>query len=777
MELSDYNSDASSDLEVEQLLRGADEKSTGTGIRERVIHLDVSPKCAAVSREAMAAAEAGVNILSESADILGGGAVLAGTAGTPASASRRCVSSSLTEAKRWSSLCQPLVALKSLTAVLKTSRFLRRCHEVPGVFDSVPTSDEALLKMTVSAHADVRTRVLSDYSATIKKGLDTGVVTNEHHIQLKELEAQQTHEEGMKQKEAGNSVGALSCFYKVLNIRKSIQGENHPHTAVARSFIATSLRDNGDYEESLSELRAAIATQRVVFPPNHPHIAVTQNNIGAILRQLGRPEEALVEHSQAFQILVSFYNTHNHPFAAEVQEHIGHTFKLMGDRNAATAAYQRSYDIRVSVLGVNHPKTQKLLERLATLPSTWAAPTSMKVVREQKPHSRSDWTCPTCSVSNQKGTTTCRCGYEEPMDKSGIEQIFDGCVFAFSGMIPKSLHPSRWKEWKYAEQCGARIQEEVTECVTHVIFKEGYEKSEKVKRAQMMGIAVVPADWFYYGIEWGVRFPDNSFSSRICDKSARTRRSHSCPGKRHLLSEPVRSSVNILPPPKPLVAVPPAGSPKKRVTPGDESFDVFTQSSRSPMHTPVPVRPETPLVVNVETPRIVTVEENNSTITPRSSTWGCSSAFSAINSMPRTGSFTSNGGSSAGEVLSVGSNAHTTVKKMSTPWGNRKVTISSNLAPVNNAADEATAGDMLWNAASQGGGLSPSCTGSRVSFSGASSSGVYSGKNVIASQVRKNIMRKAYAQQRAMSQQQQSPPPRSTTVSSATNVTIKLNDK
>ena len=776
MDFSDYNSEASSDCEVEQLLRDADDKSGCGGVREKVIQVNsVSPKCAAVSKEAMEAAEAGVNILNDVADKLGGAAVFCGTVGIPASASRRCVSCTLTEARRWMSLCQPVVALKNLTAIFKISKLLRNCHEAPGVVDTIPSSDESLSRMTNTALSEVRTHVLSDYRETIKKGIEAGVVTREHHIQLRELEAQQVHEEGVKQKEAGNAVAALSCFYKVLNIRKAIQGEHHPHTAVARSFIATCLRDSGDCEASLSELRAAITTQRIVFPPNHPHIAVTQNNIGAILRQLGRPEEALAEHSQAFQNLVSFYNTQNHPFASEVQEHIGHTFKLMGDRNAATVAYQCSYDIRIKVLGANHPKTQKLLERLATLPSTWAAPRSMKVVKgEQNVHSGREWICSTCSVSNLKGATACRCGYQKPLCKSGIEQIFDGCVFAFSGMIPKSLHPSRWKEWKFAEQCGARIQEEVTECVTHVIFKEGYEKSEKVKRAQSMGIAVVPADWFYYGVEWGFRFPDNAFSSRISDKSARTRRSHSCPGKRHLLLEPKRSSSNILPPPKPLVAVPPAGSPKKRITPRDDSPDGFTQSSRSPVHTPVPLRPETPLVVNLETPRVVTVEESTS-ITPRSSTWGCSSAFSAINSIPRTGSFNSNGGSSACEILSVGSNNHSqaTVRKMSTPWGNRKVVISSNLAPMSNntAADEATAGDLLWNAASQS-GLSPCCSASRVSLGGPNS-GVYSGRNVIASQIRKNLMKKAYSQQKGVSLQQ-SPTPKAAVVSSATNIKIEL---
>ena len=83
------------------------------------------------------------------------------------------------------------------------------------------------------------------------------------------------------------------------------------------------------------------------------------------------------------------------------------------------------------------------------------------------------------------------------MSKNGVSQIFEGKIFHFNGVIPRTLsHPSHSVEWRMAERHGATVLEELDmNVVTHLIYRPGYERSDKVRRALGKGISCVPINW------------------------------------------------------------------------------------------------------------------------------------------------------------------------------------------------------------------------------------------------------------------------------------------
>lgn len=111
------------------------------------------------------------------------------------------------------------------------------------------------------------------------------------------------------------------------------------------------------------------------------------------------------------------------------------------------------------------------------------------------------WSCNNCSAPNGSEDLYCPvCMYGRPLDKKGIPQIFSGLVFHFNGIIPRTLkHPSHSVEWRMAERHGATVDLNFDpNIVTALIYRPGYERSDKVKQAVEQFSAkvnCVPVNW------------------------------------------------------------------------------------------------------------------------------------------------------------------------------------------------------------------------------------------------------------------------------------------
>lgn len=102
------------------------------------------------------------------------------------------------------------------------------------------------------------------------------------------------------------------------------------------------------------------------------------------------------------------------------------------------------------------------------------------------------WNCNICSSSEPVSSTYCSlCLFARPMDRKGIPQIFAGYSIHFNGVIPRTLkHPSHAVEWRMAERHGAVCMMEFTSDVNLLVYRPGYERSDKCRRCVESGPAV-----------------------------------------------------------------------------------------------------------------------------------------------------------------------------------------------------------------------------------------------------------------------------------------------
>eukprot|EP00758_Cryptobia_borreli_P001581 Tbor_TRINITY_DN2358_c0_g1::TRINITY_DN2358_c0_g1_i2::g.94::m.94 len=106
------------------------------------------------------------------------------------------------------------------------------------------------------------------------------------------------------------------------------------------------------------------------------------------------------------------------------------------------------------------------------------------------------WNCVPCGAVNAEEHVYCPlCLVSRPLDKKGIPQIFSGQVFHFNGIIPRTFrHPSHSVEWRIVERYGASVSNSLDiATVTALIYRPGYERSDKVKLVVEKYSATIPA--------------------------------------------------------------------------------------------------------------------------------------------------------------------------------------------------------------------------------------------------------------------------------------------
>ena len=125
-----------------------------------------------------------------------------------------------------------------------------------------------------------------------------------------------------------------------------------------------------------------------------------------------------------------------------------------------------------------------------------------------------NWKCTTCGSTHTSGVICTKCFTHMTPDRDKFPQIFDGLRFHFNGIVQKSLLSQSFnKEWRMAVAHGAEC---TTECdlrsvkmISHLIYRRGYERSDKVRAACLNPKAfVVPVEWMLDSMMAKQRLPE-----------------------------------------------------------------------------------------------------------------------------------------------------------------------------------------------------------------------------------------------------------------------------
>lgn len=149
---------------------------------------------------------------------------------------------------------------------------------------------------------------------------------------------------------------ALECLNKVLAIRMSAYGENHPDVAKSYSNISAVYRKLADYEKAMEYDNKALEIRLATLDKSHHDVAVSYNNIGTLYTDLGDFKKASEYLNKAFEIWLSTLGEDSYEVAASYSN-LGPVYLKLGEDEKAMEYYNKALEISLSVYGENHPVT------------------------------------------------------------------------------------------------------------------------------------------------------------------------------------------------------------------------------------------------------------------------------------------------------------------------------------------------------------------------------------------------------------------------------------
>ena len=164
--------------------------------------------------------------------------------------------------------------------------------------------------------------------------------------------------------DAGNLEGGSRLFAAVLDARVQTLGDNHPYTALARSFVARGLVMRGELERAREEFVDAIAVLGGSIGTQHISVVGMLGNVGAIELELGFFESGLAHSNRALQTLQATLPP-GHLALAVAYDNIAEIQLELGDAAQAHRLDAMALEIRTQTLPATHPHTIRSHAKLA----------------------------------------------------------------------------------------------------------------------------------------------------------------------------------------------------------------------------------------------------------------------------------------------------------------------------------------------------------------------------------------------------------------------------
>jgi CHAT domain-containing protein/tetratricopeptide (TPR) repeat protein len=163
---------------------------------------------------------------------------------------------------------------------------------------------------------------------------------------------------------AGDFAKAEPLHKRSLAIREKVLGPEHPDTATSLNNLAILYRAMGDYARAESLYGRALGVCEKVLGPEHPNTATSLNNLADLYRAMGEFAKAEPLYRRSLAIREKARGP-EHPETAASLNNLAHLYYAMGDLAKAEPLLKRSLVICEKVLGPEHPNTAQSLNNLA----------------------------------------------------------------------------------------------------------------------------------------------------------------------------------------------------------------------------------------------------------------------------------------------------------------------------------------------------------------------------------------------------------------------------
>ena len=149
-----------------------------------------------------------------------------------------------------------------------------------------------------------------------------------------------------KQLEArGQYSQALLLQQKLLDLRRRVLGEDHPHTATSYNNVAMNLAYQGRHAQAEPLFRKALDIRRRVLSEDHPHTAQSYDNVAGNLEAQGKSAQAEPLFRKALEL--------RRRLGRAARYHVADSFAWPAVTRATIAAYR-------AALGIEAPEPAPL---------------------------------------------------------------------------------------------------------------------------------------------------------------------------------------------------------------------------------------------------------------------------------------------------------------------------------------------------------------------------------------------------------------------------------
>jgi tetratricopeptide (TPR) repeat protein len=157
-----------------------------------------------------------------------------------------------------------------------------------------------------------------------------------------------------------------TLFREAIAQYRRLLGDKHPYVAVALGNVALTQSEKGDAAGAEVTYREALAMQRALLGDVHPDVAVTLNNLAFVQSDRGDLRGAIATEDQALAIYQKLFPGDN-PDVARIMNRIGFWQIEIGDDAAAGRTLETALAMRRRLLGPSHPDVGTSLVHMAIL--------------------------------------------------------------------------------------------------------------------------------------------------------------------------------------------------------------------------------------------------------------------------------------------------------------------------------------------------------------------------------------------------------------------------
>ena len=179
-------------------------------------------------------------------------------------------------------------------------------------------------------------------------------------------EAQRIENEWFPLYQRGRAAEAVPLAERVLVIRESVLGANHPDVARTLNSLATLYQDTSDYPRAEKLFRRSLSIEEGVFGKDHPNLAIAYGNLATLYYDIGDYEQSELLMKKALSLREKTFGK-EHPDVALSLHNLTRLYEAKGDYVQAIDVCEQALAIYRKVYPPDHPDTARSLTALGEL--------------------------------------------------------------------------------------------------------------------------------------------------------------------------------------------------------------------------------------------------------------------------------------------------------------------------------------------------------------------------------------------------------------------------